>query len=79
MARLAADYRTFDALTPRELDVLRLMVAGRSNREIAASLEIGDETVKTQMSHVLAKLEVENRVQAIAQAPRRRLVSVEDL
>ena len=68
-----------EALTAREIDVLRLLVGGQSNRDIAHRLDIGEETVKTHVSHVLAKLEVENRVQAIAEALRRRLVSIEDL
>jgi NarL family two-component system response regulator LiaR len=68
-----------DPLTPREVDVLRRIAAGGSNREIAAILRIGEETVKTHVGHVLAKLGVENRAQAIAEALRRRLVSMEDL
>jgi NarL family two-component system response regulator LiaR len=68
-----------EPLTLREAEVLRHLVAGRSNAEIAGALTIGEETVKTHVSHVLAKLHVDNRAQAIAQALRRRLVSVEDL
>ena len=66
-------------MTPRELDVLRLLVSGRSNGDIAGALGIGEETIKTHVSRVLAKLQVENRAQAIAEALRRRLVSIEDL
>jgi len=66
-------------LTPREVDVLRLVALGRSNRDIAASLGVGEETVRTHASRVLAKLQVENRAQAIVEALRRRLVSVEGL
>jgi NarL family two-component system response regulator LiaR len=80
VATLARDHRPgHDELTSREVDVLRLIVAGQSNKDIARVLDIGEETVKTHVSHVLAKLEVENRVQAIAEALRRRLVSIEDL
>ena len=80
VATLAREPRaTTDTLTPRELDVLRLIVVGRANKEIAAALDVSEETVKTHVSHVLAKLEVENRVQVIAEALRRRLVSVADL
>lgn len=80
VATLTREPRTTTAtLTPRELDVLRLIVVGRANKEIAAALDVSEETVKTHVSHVLAKLEVENRVQAIAEALRRRLVSVADL
>lgn len=76
--RVDAD-TTIDPLTTREAEVLRHLVAGRSNREIGAALQIGEETVKTHVGHVLAKLGVENRAQAIAEALRRQLVSIEDL
>ena len=68
-----------DDLTPRELDVLRHLVQGRSNREIAATLDIGDETVKTHVARVLSKLQVENRAQAIVQALKQGLVTIEEL
>jgi NarL family two-component system response regulator LiaR len=68
-----------ESLTPREVDVLRLVALGRSNRDIAATLGVGEETVKTHVSRVLAKLCVDNRAQAIVEALRRRLVAVEDL
>jgi DNA-binding NarL/FixJ family response regulator len=68
-----------DDLTPRERDVLRELALGRSNREIAASLNIGDETVKTHVGNLLGKLGVENRAQAIVQALKRGLVSLDDL
>lgn len=68
-----------DELTSRERDVLRQIALGRSNREIAIALHVSDETVKTHVAHVLAKLEVENRAQAAVQALRRGLVSFEEL
>jgi two-component system, NarL family, response regulator LiaR len=68
-----------DDLTPRETDVLRHLALGRSNREIAAALDIGDETVKTHVANLLGKLGVENRAQATVQALRRGLVSLEEL
>lgn len=52
-------------LTDRELDVLRLMGAGRSNSEIAADLVIGAATVKTHVSSIFAKLQVRDRVGAV--------------
>jgi two-component system, NarL family, response regulator LiaR len=67
-----------DALTPREIDVLRHLALGRSNREIAAALDIGDETVKTHVANVLVKLGVENRAQALVQAIKQGLVSLDD-
>jgi NarL family two-component system response regulator LiaR len=68
-----------DDLTARELDVLRHVVRGRSNRDIAAALDIGDETVKTHVARVLSKLQVENRAQAIVQALKQGLVTLEEL
>jgi two-component system, NarL family, response regulator LiaR len=70
---------TIEELTPRERDVLRQLALGRSNREIAAALDIGDETVKTHVARVLAKLDVENRAQAIVQALKRGLVGLGEL
>ena len=68
-----------EELTPREVDVLRQLALGRSNKEIADALAIGDETVKTHVTNVLSKLQVENRAQAIVQALKRGLVSLDDL
>lgn len=68
-----------DDLTPREVEVLRHLAQGRSNKEIADALSIGDETVKTHVGNVLSKLQVENRAQAIVQALKRGLVSLEEL
>jgi DNA-binding NarL/FixJ family response regulator len=61
-------------LTDRELDVLRLIASGKDNAEIAAELFISVQTVKNHVSNVLAKLEVENRVQAAVYAVRRRII-----
>ena len=66
-------------LSPRELEVLRHLALGRSNKEVASALSIGEETVKTHVGNVLSKLQVENRAQAIVQALKRGLVSLEDL
>jgi DNA-binding NarL/FixJ family response regulator len=66
-------------LTPRERDVLRELALGHSNREIATALDIGEETVKTHVGHLLGKLGVENRAQAIVQALKCGLVSLDDL
>ena len=59
--------------------MLRQIAIGRNNREIAAALDIGDETVKTHVARLLSKLAVENRAQAIVQALKRGLVSLEEL
>jgi DNA-binding CsgD family transcriptional regulator len=66
-------------LTAREIDVVRQLALGRSNRDIAAALNIGEETVKSHVGHVLGKLRAENRAQAVVQAIRRGLVRLEEL
>ena len=66
-------------LTEREREVLRHLALGQSNKEIAAALVISEETVKSHVAHLLAKLQVENRAQAIVQALKRSLVSLEEL
>jgi len=68
-----------DDLTAREVEVLRHLALGQSNKEIADGLFISEETVKTHVGKVLAKLQVENRAQAIVQALKRGLVSLEEL
>lgn len=68
-----------DELTAREVGVLRQLALGRSNKEIAASLAISDETVKTHVGHVLGKLQADNRTQAIVQALKRGLIGLEEL
>ena len=61
-------------LTQRELDVLELLVSGQANREIAKSLFVSEETVKTHVKNLLAKLGVEDRTQAVTVGLKRGLV-----
>ena len=63
-----------DDLTPRELEVLKLIGNGKTNQEIADSLFIGIKTVKTHVSNILSKLQVEDRTQAAIYANRNNLV-----
>jgi len=59
-----------EPLTERETEVLRLLAAGRSNKEIAAELVITEKTVKAHVSHILSKLGVASRTQAALHAVR---------
>ena len=63
-------------ITPREREILTLVTQGNANKEIAATLGIGEDTVKQHVSRILMKLKVNDRAQATAEAIRRGLVSV---
>lgn len=67
-----------DRLSPRELEVLAAIGGGRSNKQIAQQLHIGEETVKSHVSNVLAKLDLQDRTQAALFAVREHLVALED-
>jgi DNA-binding NarL/FixJ family response regulator len=63
-------------LTSRELDVLRLVAAGKPNKQIAAELEISERTARTHVSRILGKLHLSSRTQAALWAVREGLVEV---
>jgi DNA-binding NarL/FixJ family response regulator len=73
VARSLADRTPNSDLSPREREVLSLMVHGKSNREIAVALEITEATVKCHVSVILARLEVNDRTQAVVAALQRGL------
>jgi len=62
-------------LSPREMDVLRLLADGKSNKRIADALGLGEATVRTHVSHILSKLGVDDRTQAATEAIRRGILS----
>jgi two-component system, NarL family, response regulator LiaR len=81
-ARLMREVRAPDSpevLTEREIDVLRLLAQGQANKQIAHNLRIGEKTVKTHVSNILAKLRVPSRTQAALYAVRIGLVSADQL
>ena len=65
-----------DKLTEREMDVLRLLAAGDSNKDIANKLVIGEKTVKTHVSNILSKFHVASRTQAVLHAMQIGLVTM---
>ena len=73
-AALAAFESTSEVFTARELEVLRLMVGGKRNTEIASALDVSVKTVEFHVSHLLEKLGARSRTEAILQAKQRGIV-----
>lgn len=69
---------TVELLSPREIEVLTELARGRSNKEIAKELSIGEETVKTHVSNILSKLHLADRTQAAIYGLQRRLIPLDD-
>jgi two-component system, NarL family, response regulator LiaR len=69
--------RPLDQLSPREQEVLAALARGRSNRQIARALQIGEETVKAHVSSILAKLQLADRTQAAIFGLQQRLVPLD--
>lgn len=71
-----AEYFGDDALTEREVDVLRHIASGNRNREIGEQLFISEETVKVHVKHIMEKLGASDRTQAVAIAVRRGIIQL---
>ena len=71
-----AEHIADDALTVREIDVLRRVAAGKSNKVIAAELDISEGTVKTHMKSILPKLDASDRTHAVMIALKRGILDV---
>jgi DNA-binding NarL/FixJ family response regulator len=71
-----AEHATDDALTAREVDVLRLIAAGNANKEIAAQLAITEETVKGYVKNILAKLGAKDRTHAVTIGLKRGVIDL---
>jgi len=80
LARRAAEKQQFPtpALTQRELEVLKLVAKGQSNREIGDELYISENTVKNHVRNILEKLHLHSRMEAVIYAVRERLLSIHD-
>ena len=78
ISRRLTALRVGPAITPREREILTLIAAGRANKEIAATLDVSEDTVKRHVSHILEKLDVNDRAQATAEAIRRGIVKMTD-
>lgn len=77
VAQSIAEHMGEELLTPRELDVLRLVAVGNSNRSVGRRLGIAEETVKAHVRNVLAKLEARDRTHAVAIALRRGIIDLQ--
>ncbi len=71
-----AEHAADDALTPREIDVLRLIAEGNANKEIAGKLSLTEETVKGHVKNILAKLGVNDRTHAVTIGLRRGIIDL---
>jgi DNA-binding NarL/FixJ family response regulator len=71
-----AEHGTDDALTPREIDVLRLIAAGNSNKRVADKLSIAETSVKSHVENILSKLGANDRTHAVTIALKRRIIEL---
>ena len=71
-----AEHSADDSLTPREVDVLRLVAKGNANKEVAAQLSLTEETVKSHVRNILSKLQASDRTHAVAIAVKRGIIDL---
>ena len=76
IAAQLADHATDDALTEREIDVLKLVAAGNANKQIADQLSIGEATVKSHVSNILSKLGANDRSHAVTIGLKRGIIEL---
>jgi len=76
VATTLAEHATDDALSPREVDVLRLIAAGNANKVIASELAITEETVKGHVKNILAKLAANDRTHAVTIGLKRGIIDL---
>ena len=74
MAEFVSAQGQAEILTPREREILQLLADGMSNADVAAKLFISQETVKSHVRHILAKLEADTRTHAVAIALREAII-----
>jgi DNA-binding NarL/FixJ family response regulator len=74
IAQTLAEHAADESVSPRELDVLRLMASGKRNKEIASELSISEDTVKMHVRNILSKLQVNDRTEAVTIALRRGII-----
>jgi DNA-binding NarL/FixJ family response regulator len=74
VAQKLAEHIADEAISPRELEVLSLMAAGKRNKEIAGDLSIAEDTVKMHVRNILSKLQVSDRTEAVTIALRRGII-----
>jgi two-component system NarL family response regulator len=76
LAAKLAERISGSALTPREMEVLQRMAAGKSNKEIGGELFISEGTIKSHIKGIFTKLDVVSRTEAVATATRRGLIQL---
>ncbi len=79
LQELSGQKRSLSILSEREQEVLRLLALGRTNRQIAETLIVGEETIKTHVGNILAKLHLNHRMQAAFYALKQGLISLDEV